>query len=120
HAAVAGGGQHLVHARGHDADPLGGDLAVVVVPHVADDDRSLGDVPVHGPFDDLDLRAAQLGFTAFAEVQAQDAGHLGAVRGRLRHGEGGDSGDVSGRQGTDAFAGGDVPDHASGQDEQGR
>src|SRR5258705_197827 len=57
HSVVAGGPEHLVHAGDQHAHPLHGRTAEAVVPHVADDDRRLGDLPVGGALDDPDLPA---------------------------------------------------------------
>ena len=82
-AVAARRGDHLVHLRRHDADALGGELAVVIVPHVADNDRRLARLPIDLALGNFDFAARRRLLAAFAERQPQRAGEFRAVDDRF-------------------------------------
>ena len=78
--------QHAVHPRRHLRHAARGVLAVVTVPHVADDDGGAGRVPRLGGADDAVLTAARRRLDALLERQLErfGGGQIRACRSQRR------------------------------------
>lgn len=72
---TAGSGEYRIHPRDHLPHPLGRQLAVVVVPHITDDENGFGRLPFLGRRNGFDSSAARRLFDSAAGLDEKPSWH---------------------------------------------